>query len=761
MSNKKELQTISASEAAKLGVSALSVRPNDASRYGQGGLSATALQAWFDNLPKLVATKFNEIAMTLASSDAAKYIGIDALGVDNLYDLLLLFGERGTGINDRNISDYIKTLYTPEGAVAAVSIPIKDIVQDLVRRIVSASAGHVVSGSFDDVKGEILLKLASGEDIVIPFDVLADLKERSDKAFSEASLDKSNQLVLSSPDGSQKKVDLSPLAFGEAARVEIEKLKETDASFERRLTNLEEQISDDYFVTDDAVAYEKIVPARACTYAKLDSIGGMTYKCDNLLDYRKFNATYTEAGVTLTNNGDGTLTFSGTLGADFSYSSIFPIFEGECYIPAGTYTLSGFSELPAVAFSEFWWEYASGETGGTSGLGAVTFTENVVALHLSIILEGMAEETTTFSTTLTPMLNEGSVALPFEPFFEGLRDTKVTEIKNYGANLLPYPYASTTATYNGLTFTDNGDGTITLNGTLNGSAEFIFSKSLSLEDGKKYSYKDIDSGLSAMLTYRDETGTQKWASGNVVWKSAYKFLQLYLYFGSSREFDNVVFKPMLNYGDVAAPYKPYRAEPISIPIPAEIQAINTGKGIKGYADTIDFEDGKKIQRVETVALDGTLTWYKHQDAGDYWGFYSLKSYFSKPMSSDPFTPYLCSAFAVETWESAKEAEFAWYSGASFGIFVKKTRLPNYANLATNDEKIAAFKAYLAEQYANGNPIEITYLLETPIVTDISAKVKDFDNIIEVEAGGRLEFVNEHKKAVPSSITYLLKEESSK
>ena len=288
--------------------------------------------------------------------------------------------EEGFFVPEPNVDSVIVSFSEKEDKLPLNDFKFFDLLLNLKTSIFDNVGQNIVigvSGSFDDVKGEILLKLANGKDIVIPFDVLADLKKRSGKAFSEASLDKSNQLVLSSPDGSQKKVDLSPLAFGEAARTEIEKLKETDASFERRLTNLEEQISDDYFVTDDAVAYEKIVPARACTYAKLNSLGGMSYKCDNLLDYRKFNATHTDAGVTLTNNGDGTLTFSGTLAVD-SYGSKFPIFEGECYIPAGTYTLSGLSELPGVAYIEFVWVYASGEADATSNLGAVTFTENVV-----------------------------------------------------------------------------------------------------------------------------------------------------------------------------------------------------------------------------------------------------------------------------------------------------------------------------------------------------------------------------------------------
>lgn len=51
---------------------------------------------------------------------------------------------------------------------------------------------------------------------------------------------------------------------------------------------------------------------------------------------------------------------------------------------------------------------------------------------------------------------------------------KAQEINNlYGVkNVLPYPYFETTKTEYGITFTDNGDGTVTLNGTATGTARF-------------------------------------------------------------------------------------------------------------------------------------------------------------------------------------------------------------------------------------------------------------------------------------------------
>ena len=120
-----------------MSVSALAVRPNDASRFGQGGLSAKALQEWFDKLPNLVKEKFNEIAQTLASAEAAKYITLgdedNALG-ETLFDFLALFGPRGDGITDKNISDLIETLYHTETETEDKSYTLRAIIADILAR---------------------------------------------------------------------------------------------------------------------------------------------------------------------------------------------------------------------------------------------------------------------------------------------------------------------------------------------------------------------------------------------------------------------------------------------------------------------------------------------------------------------------------------------------------------------------------------------------------------------------------------------------
>lgn len=62
----------------------------------------------------------------------------------------------------------------------------------------------------------------------------------------------------------------------------------------------------------------------------------------------------------------------------------------------------------------------------------------------------------------------GGSYLDLETFNEYASEISTINVKN----LLPYPYTDTTKTVNGITFTDNGDGTITANGTATDTATF-------------------------------------------------------------------------------------------------------------------------------------------------------------------------------------------------------------------------------------------------------------------------------------------------
>ena len=53
-------------------------------------------------------------------------------------------------------------------------------------------------------------------------------------------------------------------------------------------------------------------------------------------------------------------------------------------------------------------------------------------------------------------------------------------------NLIPYPYTDTTKTLNGITFTVNSDGSVTVNGTATAQAYFKLQQSFSLKKGQYF-----------------------------------------------------------------------------------------------------------------------------------------------------------------------------------------------------------------------------------------------------------------------------------
>ena len=57
-------------------------------------------------------------------------------------------------------------------------------------------------------------------------------------------------------------------------------------------------------------------------------------------------------------------------------------------------------------------------------------------------------------------------------YTEYVADFSAVNVTRCGKNLLEYPYVETTLTRNGITFTDNGDGTITANGTATADTQF-------------------------------------------------------------------------------------------------------------------------------------------------------------------------------------------------------------------------------------------------------------------------------------------------
>lgn len=153
----------------------------------------------------------------------------------------------------------------------------------------------------------------------------------------------------------------------------------------------------------------------------------------------------------------------------------------------------------------------------------------------------------------------------------GATVTGSTTVTVQGKNLLPYPYASAFGERYGCTITDGGNGAVVINGQPATTFDFTLSNNLPVFPNVKYTFSinaNKADGYLGILQIRtiggswvrnlgDDNGNgltftvteDDLANGNRVWAN--------LYVQSTRNYDNVVFKPMLELGGKATDYEPY------------------------------------------------------------------------------------------------------------------------------------------------------------------------------------------------------------
>lgn len=309
-----------------------------------------------------------------------------------------------------------------------------------------------------------------------------------------------------------------------------------------------------------------------------------------------------------------------------------------------------------------------------------------------------------------------------------LRSAKVTEVKSVGANLLPFPYANNTKTTNGITFTVNGDGSITANGTATDQAYFDL-----VELGAEVAEIDTDMFLSGcpeggstttygisiwrnLALYSDRGQGVKIPQGTV-------YQSIYIVVNEGVTVNKITFKPKLNKGTTAQPYTPYVKR--ILPIPEEVRPAN---GIdENVYDYIEWaEDGNRKQVVRCGVVDlGTIGWAYNNDSA-WWYSNALKSVMAINYNAPPLL--------AENYKTT-----AWADKA----------------IGTINQDGSGTLIVLSNDSTTKPSGLLYYELAEPIITDIST-ILPADNLIGVEGGGTITFENEHGNAVPSEITYQLK-----
>lgn len=198
--------------------------------------------------------------------------------------------------------------------------------------------------------------------------------------------------------------------------------------FDKRLTNVENGISADPFVTDDTIAYQKTVPANALPFAALERVGGMSYKSNNL--WKSTDGGVTSSGVAITCE-KGVYTLNGECHSSVNY------LVANIKLEEGTYTLAannpknnGNTVALCQVYSETTGKFITANDNVNNSVGTNTLTTGTYELRIRL-----AGGVTYTNFVVKPMLVNGSADLPFMPYFEGIRHAATTSVESKGRNL--------------------------------------------------------------------------------------------------------------------------------------------------------------------------------------------------------------------------------------------------------------------------------------------------------------------------------------
>lgn len=438
------------------------------------------------------------------------------------------------------------------------------------------------------------------------------------------------------------------------------------------------------YTTRETADGENIVDGVQTT---VKEIRGKTVKTENLIPYPyAYPTVYTNNGVTFTVNSDGTITANGTAtggNALYYLSSLYTVKTPEKSYFSGCPSGGGSTTFSIQAYTR--------EQKYFSDIGSGFLAPANSELNIVLIV---ANGTTVNNLVFRPMLNAGTTAKPYSKWFAGLKNASFEKIVSTGRNLIPYPYEESTKTENGITFTVNSDGSITANGTTTVNPSIFNLAKISLNAGT-YALRSFANVANAGICqfYIDIPSEPNDRTGNGVTFTLQDDIvnkNVNIIVDPSQTVNNLIFKPMLQFGTTATAYEPYISDTLSAETPIELAEY----------DVVYPETGETKRQSNTLTFDGTEEWYLTGNAEN--NFYNYRYY--TPISVEAQktkVPCICNKY---DYKLSVENDM----GNDIGILVIRGYV--YIRLGSNStiKNAAEWKAHLAELAAAGNPVTVTY-----------------------------------------------------
>ena len=264
-----------------------------------------------------------------------------------------------------------------------------------------------------------------------------------------------------------------------------------------------------------------------------------------------------------------------------------------------------------------------------------------------------------------------------------------------GENLFNPAWMPEKTLNNGLTWTITSDGTVTANGTANGTS-YYNSDYFSLPAGT-YTISAMPYFCMSILNrdVGDTTVAAQQVGQPCTFTVETDIQNASLFFATSGILDNVSAKPQIEKGTTATTYAPYTGQTATLTLPRTI-----------YGGTVDTVSSEGQETRKLLTLDGTEKWMvsgKFLDNKTDWYYESSKipnAVNAVPQKGNE----ICSHYPHADVANANTAQGCAIVWGAIRVRWGDT-IPDDAD---------AWKAHLAAQYAAGTPVQIAYKLAEPV-----------------------------------------------
>ena len=380
--------------------------------------------------------------------------------------------------------------------------------------------------------------------------------------------------ILKSPTGDSTLIDISSTkeelqevidkALQDAKDSGDFKGEQGDVGVDQMNTAISEALSKERLITNTACA-NALRGSASGAAVRLPDVSpnehtlGVKVSSKNLIPHPYPVQGSTINGITYTNNADGSVTAVGTATDNSIYTPYTASANFE--LEPGTYTFS--DDLVGTSNITYWSEVRgykddtifvhSYDTNRT-----FTITEKTkLRMNLRVLKEQ------TVNITFKPQIVKGTADTSFSPYVSDLTTVNVTRC---GKNLIPYPYPVQGSTINGITYTNNADGSVTAVGTATDNSiytPYTASANFELEPGT-YTFSDDLVGTSN-ITYWSEVRGYK---DDTIFVHSYDTNRTFTITEKTKlrmnlrvlkeQTVNITFKPQIELGTTATEYELYK-----------------------------------------------------------------------------------------------------------------------------------------------------------------------------------------------------------